>query len=266
MRPIACLVSSNVLEGRPEARSDAHEFTRQSAALAPAAQAAGFELVPTVWDEDFDPGRFEAVVIGPTWDYWDKLDAYLTFLDAVSERALLLNPARVVRWNIEKTYLKDLAALGAPVIPTVWADSATQEAIAEGFERFGAETITFEVGDDYPGVVAALQRYDVLLTNPVIDGTNLVAKEGPTLNERDGVLVLSRSAGAAGILADGALLVNPYDVEDTAEALHQALVMDPGERKGRSERLKAGARRGAPADWLDAQRAALRAAVARRRM
>jgi trehalose 6-phosphate synthase len=133
-------------------------------------------------------------------------------------------------------------------------------------ERFGSETITFEVGDDYPGVVAALQCYDVLLTNPVIDGTNLVAKEGATLNERDGVLVLSRSAGAAGILADGALLVNPYDVEETAEALHAALTMDRGERAARSRRLKAAARRGAPADWLDAQRAALRAAVARRRM
>jgi glutathione synthase/RimK-type ligase-like ATP-grasp enzyme len=141
MRPIACLVSSNVLEGRPEARSDAHEFTRQRAALAPAAAEAGFELVPAVWDEAFDAAAYDAVVIGPTWDYWDKLDAYLAFLDAVSERALLLNPAKVVRWNIEKTYLKDLAALGAPVIPTVWADRASPDAIAEGFERFGAETL-----------------------------------------------------------------------------------------------------------------------------
>jgi trehalose 6-phosphate synthase len=126
---------------------------------------------------------------------------------------------------------------------------AATERIAE---RFGAETITLEVGDDYPGVVAALQRYDVLLTNPVIDGTNLVAKEGASLNARDGVLVLSRSAGAAGILGDGALLVNPYDVEETAEALHSALVMDDGERRARNRRLKAAARRGAPADWLDA--------------
>lgn len=133
-------------------------------------------------------------------------------------------------------------------------------------ERFGDDTVTLEVGDDYPGAVAALQRYDVLLTNPVIDGTNLVAKEGPVLNERDGVLVLSRAAGAAEMLGEGPLLVNPYDVEETTEALHRALLMDADERVHRAATLRRAARRGAPADWLEAQRAMLRAAVARRRM
>jgi trehalose 6-phosphate synthase len=87
---------------------------------------------------------------------------------------------------------------------------AATERIAE---RFGAETITLEVGDDYPGVVAALQRYDVLLTNPVIDGTNLVAKEGPVLNRRDGVVVLARTAGAAYALFSA---VRPGPVEGSA--------------------------------------------------
>ena len=143
---------------------------------------------------------------------------------------------------------------------------ACQDAATRIAGRFGPDCITFEVGDDYPGVVAALQRYDVLLTNPVIDGTNLVAKEGATLNDRDGVLVLSRAAGAATALGEGPLTVNPYDVEQTAEALHTALTMDAAERKARSQVLKTAARRGAPGVWLDAQRAALRAAVARRRM
>ena len=44
--------------------------------------------------------------------------------------------------------------------------------------------------------VAALRRYDQLLVNPIRDGLNLVAMEGPAVNERDGVLVLSREAGA----------------------------------------------------------------------
>lgn len=143
---------------------------------------------------------------------------------------------------------------------------ACRDAVDRIAERFGEETIALEVADDYPGVVAALQRYDVLLTNPVIDGTNLVAKEGPVLNEREGVLVLSRSAGAAAVLGDGPLLVNPYDVEATAEALHTALTMPRGERAARAAVLDRAARRGAPADWLDAQRAMLRATVARRRM
>lgn len=143
---------------------------------------------------------------------------------------------------------------------------ACQEVAERIATRFGDEVIHFQVGDDYPGVVAALQRYDVLLCNPVIDGTNLVAKEGPALNTRDGVLVLSRSAGAAGIMGDAALLVNPYDVEETAVALHRGLSMDADERADRAEHLRAQALRGGPTEWLQAQRAALSAAVARRRM
>lgn len=131
-------------------------------------------------------------------------------------------------------------------------------------ERFGEDTLTLDLDGEFTRVVAAMQRYDVLLTNPVIDGTNLVAKEGPTLNRQDGVLVLSANAGAATVMGDAALLVNPYDVEAQADALDQALVMDPGERAQRAVELRAGARRGAPADWFAAQRHLLRATVARR--
>ncbi len=131
-------------------------------------------------------------------------------------------------------------------------------------ERFGEDCVDVVVTSDYPLALAALQRYDVLLTNPVRDGTNLVAKEGPVLNQRDGVLVLGRDAGAADVLGEGALLVNAYDVEAQAEALHRALTMDAGERAERAEHLRAGARLGAPADWFSAQRATLRAATSLR--
>lgn len=130
-------------------------------------------------------------------------------------------------------------------------------------ERFGEQSLTFFVGDDYPRAVAAQQRSDVLIANPVTDGTNLVAKEGPALNTRDGVLVLSPGAGAADVMAEGAVMVNPYDVEAQAEALHRALTMDPAERHRRAELLRAAACRGAPAEWFAAQRAALRAARGR---
>lgn len=131
--------------------------------------------------------------------------------------------------------------------------------------RFGEQTLTVFVGDDYPRAVAALQRYDVLLANPVIDGTNLVAKEGPVLNTCDGVLVLSPYAGAAPTLGDAALRVNPYDVEDQADKLHAALQMDAAERAERLAALKTAARRGSPEEWFAAQRHQLRAAAARRR-
>ena len=127
-------------------------------------------------------------------------------------------------------------------------------------ERFGERCLTFFVGDDYPRAVAALQRSDVLLTNPVTDGTNLVAKEGPVLNERDGVLILSPTAGAADVMGNGAVMVNPYDVEAQAEALHRALTMDRDERAERARLLQRSAREGSPAEWFEAQREALREA------
>ncbi len=125
-------------------------------------------------------------------------------------------------------------------------------------DRFGEACMTMFVGDDYPKAVAAQQRSDVLLTTPVTDGTNLVAKEGPALNQRDGVLILSPTAGAADVMSDGALVVNPFDVEAQAQALHQALTMDADQRRRRADLLREAARRGSPSEWFEAQRRALR--------
>jgi trehalose 6-phosphate synthase len=104
--------------------------------------------------------------------------------------------------------------------------------------------------DDYPRSVAGLQRYDVLLVNPLKDGLNLVAKEGPLTNTSDGVLCLSREAGAFDELGDAAIPVHPYDLEQTAAALHTALSMEAPERRTRAAVLaeRAGAR--TPHDWL----------------
>lgn len=136
---------------------------------------------------------------------------------------------------------------------------ACQEAADGIVERFGPAVLSFEVAGNFPRVVAAYRAYDVLLTNPVLDGTNLVAKEGPALNERDGVLVLSRTAGAAAAMGD-ALQVNPYDVEAQADALHTALTMPEAERARRAAGLRTASGQGAPAQWLEAQRQVLRQA------
>jgi trehalose 6-phosphate synthase len=100
------------------------------------------------------------------------------------------------------------------------------------------EPVRVLVGDSYPRAVAALQMYDVLLVNAIVDGMNLVAKEGPIVNRRHGVLVLSERVGARQQLGAAALVVSPCDVYATAEALHQALVMAPEDRQQRAERLR----------------------------
>ena len=120
-------------------------------------------------------------------------------------------------------------------------------------ERFGPEAVRLEISDDFPRTLAAYGLYDVLVVNPVFDGMNLVAREGPCLNRRAGVLILSRNAGASVELAPASLLVNPVDVDQTARAISDALDMPTEERQERARRLRRLARGRSPGRWLDAQ-------------
>jgi trehalose 6-phosphate synthase len=117
--------------------------------------------------------------------------------------------------------------------------------------------LVLQVNDDYPRSLAAYRLADVLLVNPIRDGMNLVAKEGPVLSERGCALVLSREAGAAAELSEGAIMINPYDVSGTAAALYAALTMPDTERLRRSALLAKASAAGPPAEWLSDQLAAL---------
>jgi trehalose 6-phosphate synthase len=107
------------------------------------------------------------------------------------------------------------------------------ERINARFRSGGWEPIRLELGEDMDRALAAYKSYDVLLVNPILDGMNLVAKEGLIVNQRSGVLVLSESAGAHEELGLHVLSINAFDVEMTARALHSALEMSPGERDTR---------------------------------
>jgi trehalose 6-phosphate synthase len=131
--------------------------------------------------------------------------------------------------------------------------SEVEEAVAEVNDRWGTDDwrpVVLDVADDPERSFAALTRYDVLLVNPVRDGLNLVAKEGPLVNDKDGVLVLSREAGAYEELGEVALAVNPYDVADTAAVLDRALAMPAPERARRAAALRALVEQRQAGDWL----------------
>jgi trehalose 6-phosphate synthase len=115
------------------------------------------------------------------------------------------------------------------------------------------QPVDLRVQDDYPTSLASYSLYDVLLVNPVIDGMNLVAKEGPVLNRKDGVLVLSENAGAFDELGAHALTVNPFDVAGTADAIARALEMPPEERSARARRLRTAVRRNRLDRWVQTQ-------------
>ena len=91
--------------------------------------------------------------------------------------------------------------------------------------------------NNYTQAIAGMKIYDVLLVNTIIEGMNLVAKEGPVVNTHDGVVILSESSGAYHQLREGALAVSPTDIEGTMEALYQALIMSPEERHDRAVKL-----------------------------
>jgi trehalose 6-phosphate synthase len=108
--------------------------------------------------------------------------------------------------------------------------------------------------DDFDRTLAALTLYDVLIVNPLMDGMNLVAKEGPALNQRAGVLVLSRGAGSFEELGDASItLEDPTDVRATANALHVAFTMDRDRREALARRLKKKATDRAPDAWINSQ-------------
>ncbi|AWS47240.1 trehalose-6-phosphate synthase [Streptosporangium sp. 'caverna'] len=138
--------------------------------------------------------------------------------------------------------------------------AAVQRSAKEIEDEYGTEDwdpLILNVNDDYPRSLAAYRLADVLLVNPIRDGMNLVAKEGPILSPRS-ALILSREAGAAAELGEHALTVNPYDVSATASALREGLVMSEGERLRRGTLLAAAATALPPHLWFADQLAALK--------
>jgi trehalose 6-phosphate synthase len=90
----------------------------------------------------------------------------------------------------------------------------------------------------------------VLLVNALRDGLNLVAKEGPVVNRRDGLLCLSPETGAYEELKPAAIAVHPYDIEQCAGALDDALSTPLDERSARAAKLRALAMMRSPSIWL----------------
>ncbi|HEX4691539.1 MAG TPA: trehalose-6-phosphate synthase, partial [Solirubrobacteraceae bacterium] len=113
--------------------------------------------------------------------------------------------------------------------------------------------IDLKLRDDLDEAVASYKHYDVLMVNAMFDGMNLVAKEGPLVNERNGVSILSENTGAHEELGEFALSVNPFDVQELADSIHAALTMAPAERERRSRGLREVIMSRDPGDWIDEQ-------------
>ena len=104
-----------------------------------ALDARGVAWDRPVWDDPaVDWSAYDGVLVRTTWDYMERLDAYVAWAEQVARVTRLHNPASVVRWNTRKTYLGALEALGVPIAPTVWLTSPVPLApilASRGWER-----------------------------------------------------------------------------------------------------------------------------------
>lgn len=130
---------------------------------------------------------------------------------------------------------------------------ATVDSINAEFGCGAYQPIHVFYENNYLQALAGMSLYDALLVNPLADGMNLVAKEGPILNQKDGVLVLSEGAGAHSQLAHGALSIDPSDIDGTVRTLFYALTMPKEERKRRALLLRSAIEAQDLIQWLTQQ-------------
>jgi len=135
--------------------------------------------------------------------------------------------------------------------------------VNDRFQQDGWAPIEVVIEDDFLGAIAGYKQFDALFVNAIFDGLNLVSKEAPLVNERDGVVVLSENTGAYEELSDWIVRVNPFDVAGQADALHRALTMDAEERRERLAAIRAHVREHDVAAWIDAQLTELDRSTAR---
>jgi trehalose 6-phosphate synthase len=133
---------------------------------------------------------------------------------------------------------------------------AIQKVAEEVNEKYGTdswEPIVLSMEDNFSLSVAAYKSYDALLVNAVRDGMNLIAKEAAVVNKKGGILILSENAGAYEELGEHALTVNPFDIDEQADALYEALTMPEEERVRRAEALKRIIEANTIEEWVEVQ-------------
>ena len=138
------LSSTATLPGSPSRRSDGFEHDRMMTELRNGAPE-GVEWIDIAWDDETaDWAGFDAVMIGTAWDYWDRQEQFLNKLDEIAHKTRLFNRPELIRWNIHKSYLRDLEARGARLIPTLWLDDATPEAVAAAFDTLQSDDLVLK--------------------------------------------------------------------------------------------------------------------------
>lgn len=102
----------------------------------------GWQVSTLSWRQSSRPwSEFDAVIIRSTWDYWDDVPAFFSTLEDINRQTRLANPLKLVRWNLEKTYLRDLREKGVGIVPTLWANTLEPDSFAKFHSRLGTDEL-----------------------------------------------------------------------------------------------------------------------------
>jgi glutathione synthase/RimK-type ligase-like ATP-grasp enzyme len=149
-----------------------HDYAR----MLPAAEANELKLVILRW-EDQRAKSCAAALIRSCWDYTERREAFCAALDAIAQAGtLVFNPPALVRWNSQKTYLRDLEALGVRCIATHWAQSTDPAFVARAFEGLDCAELVLK-----PQIGAGSRNTIRLRRNAWSSADLIGAPEGPVM-------------------------------------------------------------------------------------
>ena len=142
---IAFLASNVTLPTSPNRRDDYHEHVFTMEALRPAMDARRMSLHDIAWDDPHaDWASYDLAIIGTTWDYWDRVPAFFAALEKIETLTQLHNPSALVKWNSRKTYLRELEAKGAKLIPTEWIEQANESEVRAAFDALATDDLVIK--------------------------------------------------------------------------------------------------------------------------
>lgn len=129
----------------PQRRDDYWEHDREFEPMRAGCARCGIELCSVVWDDPaIDPAAYDAFVIGTTWDYAEKAEQFLATLERFASIRPVFNSVEIVRWNLRKTYLRELADRGVDVVPTVWCDRVDRAVVDDAFRSFETDEVVIK--------------------------------------------------------------------------------------------------------------------------
>ena len=132
----------------------------------------GWQVDVIPWTRPTDWTAYDRVLIRTPWDYQNAPQQFLHVLEQVEASGTpLQNPLAVVRWNLDKRYLRDLQAAGVPIVPSLFADRFDAELLAGSFVRFGSERVVIK-----PTVSANADHTYPLTADQVLDQREALGK------------------------------------------------------------------------------------------